>query len=96
MARKTMTREITTTTIRAAKMEVIDGAPQAISIPDETVLGSMTLEKAQKHVTKNHGEGITVFDVQKDTKKYAMAVEDFIKYAEIVEDEETEVAEDAE
>lgn len=96
MARKTMTREITTTTIRAAKMEVVDGMPQAIPVEVEPVIGAMTLEKAQKHVKKEHGEGITVFEVQKDTKKYAMAVEDFIKYAEVVEDEETEVAEDAE
>lgn len=90
MVRRTLTREITTTTIKAAKMEVVDGVPQAIPLADETVLGSLNLEKAQKHIEKIHGKGVTVFDTVRESKRYQMPIEEFISLATVVEDDDEE------
>lgn len=83
MARKMMSREITTTTIKLAKMEVIDGQPQAVSLEDEILVGNIMLEKAQKEMKKKHGEGVTVFTRIPNTQIYEMTVEDFLKFASV-------------
>jgi hypothetical protein len=87
MARKMMSREITTTTVKLAKMEVIDGQPQAVSLEDEILVGNITLEKAQKEMKKKHGEGVTVFTLIPNTQSYEMAVEDFLKFASVKPEE---------
>ena len=81
--RKMLTKEVTSTTIKLAKMEVNEGQVQAVTLPDEIVLGNVSLEKAQQIVNKKHGKGITVFSVEADTKVYEMPVEEFIKVASL-------------
>lgn len=87
MARKTMTKEVTHTTIKLSKVSVVEGTPQLEEMEDEVLIGNVTLEKAQKEITKKHGEGVTVYGVHPTTEKYQMKVEDFIANAEKVEPE---------
>lgn len=83
--RKLMTKEVTTTTLKLAKMQMVEGKPVATPLEDEVLLGNVKLEKAQSFATKKHGSGVTVFEVVANTNVYEMAVEDFIKYASIKE-----------
>lgn len=85
-----MTKEVTKTTVKVAKMEMVEGNPQAVTLPDEILLGNVSLEKAQKDVNKKYGHPVTVFGVEADTTIYEMPVEEFIKYASIKLDSETE------
>ena len=88
MARKTMVKEVTHTTLKVARMEVENGSPKAISLPDVTLIGNVNLEKAQRHALKEIGKNVTVFEVIPETIKYEMPVEDFIKYASVKEEPE--------
>jgi hypothetical protein len=81
--RKVMSKEVTSTTVKIAKMEMVGDQPQAKWLPDEVLLGNVNLEKAQKEVTKKHGQGVTVFEVTADTKVYEMEVEKFIELASV-------------
>lgn len=80
-----MTKEVTKTTVKLAKMEVVDGIPQAVSLPDEILLGNVSMEKAQKEMNKKFGEPVTVFSVEPDTTIYELPVEEFIEIARIKE-----------
>jgi hypothetical protein len=87
--RKMMTKEVTSTTIKLAKMEMVEGLPQAVTLPDEVVIGNVSVEQAQRLVTKKHGVGATVFEVIPQTEVYEMSVEEFIKVASLkVEEQE--------
>jgi len=88
--RKMMTKEVTTTTVKVAKMEMVDGQPNAVALPDEVILGNVSLEKAQKFVNKKHGAGATVFQVEANTNVYEMPVEEFVKVATLKVDEPKE------
>ena len=83
MARTMLTKEVTTTTVTVAKMEMVEGKPQAISLPEEILLGNVSLEKAQKVLNKKYGQAVTVFGVSANTEKYEMPVVEFIKVATI-------------
>lgn len=80
-----MTKQVTKTTIVIAKMEMQDGIPVAVSIPNEVVIGNIKIERAQRMVDKLHGAGATVLEVHADTETYEMSVEDFINIASIKE-----------
>lgn len=80
MARKTMTKEVTKTTIKLGKIEMVEGTPKAVNLPDEIVLGNCSPEKAQKLMNKKHGV-VTVFEVVPETQVYEMDVMEFIKAA---------------
>lgn len=86
--RKNMVREVTHTVVKLAKMEIVDGQPKAVALPDEILLGNVSIEKAQRQMRKKHGNDVTVFSVQPNTKKYRMSVEKFIEVAEEVTDDE--------
>lgn len=88
--RKMMTKEVTKTTVKIAKMEVVNGLPQATTLEDEILLGNVGMEKAQKAVTKKHGAGVTVFEVVPSTETYELPVEEFIKIATIRTEAPTE------
>lgn len=90
--RKMMTKEVTKTIVKIAKMMVVDGSPTATTMPDEVMIGNVSQEKAQTAVTKKHGAGVMVFGVKAETDVYQMAVEDFIKVAELVKEPEAEEA----
>lgn len=91
--RKTMTKEVTQTTVKVAKMEMVNGKPEAVELPDEVILGNVSMERAQRILNKKYGEPVTVFAVQPDTKVYELEVEEFIKVARVKEDEKEKAAE---
>lgn len=83
--RKWMTKEVTKTTVKVARMEVAEGGlPKAVQLDDQVLIGNVSLEKAQKEVAKKFAHPVTVFGVEPDTVTYRMKVEDFIQAAEIV------------
>lgn len=90
--RKMMTKEVTTTTVKVARMEVENGVPVAVSLPNETFLGNVSLEKAQKLVNKKYEGSVSVFGVEANTTVYELEVEEFIKHASIKVDEVVEQA----
>ncbi|HSW76033.1 MAG TPA: hypothetical protein VLG50_03250 [Candidatus Saccharimonadales bacterium] len=81
--RKMMTKEVTKTTVKLAKMEVVDGIPSAKVLEDKILLGNVAHETAQKLVTKELGQGVTVLSVQADTVTYELPVEKFLEVATI-------------
>lgn len=92
MARKTMTKEVTKTTVKLAVMEIVEGVPTAVTLPDETLIGNVSPEKAQKELNKKHGQSVTVFSVVPETTVYTMDVEKFIEYADVKQPEEDQQA----
>ena len=82
MARKMMTKEVTTTTVKIGKIEMVNGAPSVVMLPEEKINGNITLEKAQKLMNKKHGV-VTVFEVVPETQVYEMDVMEFIKVASL-------------
>jgi len=93
--RPTMKKEVTFTTVQVARMTMENGEPKAEKLPEEILVGNYSLERAQKELNnKTNGKykdnPVTVFGVQADTKTYKMDVAEFIKVAEVVEDQPTE------
>ena len=82
-----MTREITTTTVKVAKIEVQDGVPVAVHLPDTELLGDVKMERAQRTLNKQYGESVTITELLVNKVKYEMPVEDFIANATIVVEE---------
>ncbi len=86
--RKYMTKEVTTTTIKLAKVTVDEnGLPVVEQLEPYVKLGTINKEKAQKLINKEYGLGVTVFGMEENTYVYKMKVADFIKVAELVQDE---------
>jgi len=83
--RKMMSKEVTKTTVKVAKMVVENGVPTAQILADKILLGNVSHETAQKLVTKEEGQGVTVLSVQPDTVTYELSVEEFIAIASIKE-----------
>jgi hypothetical protein len=81
--RKMMTKEVTMTTIKAAKIVVKNGEVQAINQEPVTLLGNVSMEKAQKRCNKFFGEPMTILEVIADTITYEAPVEEFLKIAKI-------------
>lgn len=95
--RKTMTKEVTKTTLKVAEIITENGEPKLTPLEDEILLGNVSLEKAQKEMRKKYeGRPVQVFEVEPDTTKYQMQVEDFIKNATPVTDDEEVDEEDSE
>jgi hypothetical protein len=94
--RKYMTKEVTKTTVKLAKMDINDkGLPVAIELAPVVMLGDITQEKAQKIMNKKHDEVVTVYAVETVTQKFKMEVEEFLKYATpVIEGEDDEEDED--
>jgi len=90
-----MTKEVTSTTIKLAKVTVNDmGLPVVEEMEPVIVLGTWSKDKAQKYVNKNHGLGITVFGLDVLTSVYKMKVTDFIKVAELVSENDPSLEEE--
>jgi hypothetical protein len=85
--RKYLIKEVTSTTVKLAKMEIVEGLPQAIAMDDLVILGNVDQEKAQKIASKEFGQGVTVFGLEANTKTYEMSVEEFIKVATLKVDQ---------
>ena len=86
MVRKMMTKEVTTTTVKLGKIEMVEGTPNVVMLPEEKINGNITLEKAQKLMNKKHGV-VTVFEVVPETQVYEMDVMEFIKVAKLKDTE---------
>lgn len=85
MARKMMSKEVTTTTVKLGKMVYQNGSAQAIMLPNETLLGNVSLANAQRQLNKKHGEPVTIFELQAETHIYELPVEQFIAIATVKE-----------
>lgn len=83
MSRKMMTKEVTFTTVKLAKLEVVEGKPVVVHLPDETLIGNISPEHAQRLLNKKHGGAVTLFEITADTTVYEMPVEEFIKLASV-------------
>lgn len=93
--RRFMTREVTSTLIKVAKMETNEeGLPVANPVGEKTLLGNIKMDRAQKIAREEFGEGATVFHLEANTHKYRMPVETFVELADIVTDENEEEDED--
>lgn len=88
--RRMMSREVTKTTIKVAKMEMEDGQPHAVALPDEVVIGNVKLERAQRMVQKEYDEPVTVLQVIPETTTYEMSVQTFIEHATVKEEKQNE------
>lgn len=91
--RRMMTKEVTSTIVKLAKIDMVEGVPTAVELEPITLLGNVDLEKAQKTVSKQHGAGVTVLAVEADTKVYELEVTEFLKIARLKEDGEEEAEE---
>lgn len=87
--RKKMTKEVTKTTIKIAKVQNVDGQLTTEQLDDIIMIGNVSAEKAQKHVHKELGTNATVFGVEVSTEVYEMDVEEFIKHATLKQDTDT-------
>ncbi len=87
--RKTIVRTITTTTIKSANVVFEKGVPVAKENPVIVLNGTIEGDKVLKEVRKTYGDYAQVIDTKEDSNTYEISVEDFIKYAKIVEPKET-------
>lgn len=92
MAVSSIYREVTTTQIEMAKIEMVDGEVKAVSLPPVTKVGNVTKERAQREMKKEFGE-VTVTAVTPTTKRYKMPVLQFMELAQEVSADEKEEAE---
>lgn len=86
--RKDIVREVTSTTVSLVKVTKVDGTPQTENLPDEVLVGSISIDRAQKEMLKKHGAGTMVLNVEPTTEHWKMSVLDFMKYGTRVEKEE--------
>ena len=84
-----MTREVTSTTVKVAKIDMVEGLPTAVELEPIKLLGNVGLEKAQKLASKQYGTGVTVLAVEPETQVYKLAVTDFLAVATLVEPEQS-------
>jgi competence protein ComGC len=94
--RKLMTKEVTSTIVKVAKIDMVEGQAQVVELPSIILLGNVDSEKAQKIVAKQHGAGVTVLGVECDTKVYELEVSEFIKIARLREAGEIELEDEQE
>ena len=88
--RKMMQREVTSTTVRLAKIDVVNGEPKMVHLPEEVFVGNVSMEHAQRLLNKKYGSPVTILELETDTQVYEMAVEDFIKHATLRQESVTE------
>jgi hypothetical protein len=85
-ARKMMQREVTTTFVKVAMIEVVEGEPKMVTLPEEELVGNVSMEQAQKTLNKKFGQPVTILELFADTKMYEMPVDEFIQHATIKEE----------
>jgi hypothetical protein len=86
-SRKMMQREVTTTFVKVAMIKMVDGEPKLETLPEEELIGNVSPEQVQRMMNKKYGQPVTVLEVFADTKVYEIALEDFIKYASVKEEQ---------
>lgn len=88
--RKTIVRTITATTIQSVQLKFINGKAELIDNAPLTLNGKFDEATAFKTIRKEYGENAQLKSVEETTNIYEISVEDFIKHASIVKEEETE------
>jgi hypothetical protein len=83
LVRKMMTKEVTQTTIKCAKIEMVNGKPQIKHLPDEVVWGRLKQSEAQKILNKKYDFPVSVLELIPDTIVYEMEVQKFMQLATI-------------
>lgn len=83
MMRKTICRTMSTSTINAFKLEVVDGKPEAKALDPITIMGKAKEKDALKALKEVHGDkqGITIGSIEVSEDTYEISVDDFLKYA---------------
>jgi hypothetical protein len=81
--RKYLTKEVTFTVCQIAKIELINGTPQVVTLPELQLLGSVSEEKCIKLVQKEHGSNASIYEHYTYSQVYEMEVTEFIKHAKI-------------
>lgn len=84
MAVKMLQREVTSTKVEYATLEIVNGSPVAVKSERE-LIGNVSEEKALKLLTKELGSGVTILSVEVDTQKYEMPIKEFIQLATKIE-----------
>lgn len=79
--KKTISRTIPVTHIKAAKLEEIDGELKILEL-NESRAGNLTKEDAEKILVKQYGAGVTVKEVEVEVDLYEMDLDQFIALAE--------------
>lgn len=80
--RKMMSKEVAFTNILASEIVVEDGKPVAVVLPPVTLMGAVSMEKAQKEMNKIYkGKQPHIYSLEVVNETFEMAVEDFIKHA---------------
>lgn len=99
MARRVMTREVTQTKIKVAKLVVENGVPVVKDMDNVVVIGKRTKEWAERYVVREFGQGTVALDVETISNVYELPLEKFLEVAtiktkqtelELNEDEQTE------
>ena len=85
--RNTITRTITTATIKTATVRMDNGEIKAIANPDITAHGNIDMDTAQKIARKKYGKNnnVVVLEIVHTDDEYEISVDDFIKYATKIE-----------
>lgn len=86
--RTTITRRIAQTTIHPVKVTFENGAPKTEPIEPIIVHGEITPEQAKRIVNKKFGKdgNVVVAKMVSEEKQYEISVDDFVKYAKVVEE----------
>ena len=85
---KMMTKEITKTTVKLAKLTVENGQPKMHHLPNEILLGNVKQETAQKLLNKKYDQHIHILEIFAETTVYELPVEEFLKVAKVREPKE--------
>lgn len=94
--RKNMRKEITYSSVTFGKVTMVNGVPSVSEVQTVETIGNLSAgNKAVDFVKENHGEGFTVFEVTTRTQIFVASVEDFLKIATPVTEEQAQ-AEQAE
>ncbi len=90
MMRATIARKLIETTIEAHSIKVVDGEPKLVELPPLTLYGNFNRKEALRELKRVHGkaEAITISKITSVTKQYEISVDEFVKYAKVVEAEE--------
>lgn len=85
--RKTIVRTMSTSTIHAYMLEIVDGKPVAKDLEPLTVMGCAKEKDALKVLKDKYGKdnAITVGKIEVTENTYEISVDDFVKYAKKVE-----------
>lgn len=85
--RSEVKRTLTTTEVKFATVEIIEGEAKISESGNEVLSGDVSADKALKLLQKSHGVNVTILSATPKTESYAISVLDFIKYGHVVEED---------